>query len=542
MPMLSDAELLELAGKSAFARGRGYAADDRVRLVDVDESGLRAEAQGSEMYALWLKREDRKWRWQCDCPAADDGSFCKHLVAAVLTARGESDTDDAPAARTKKRRDDLLDFLRAQPAQRLAGWLKAFADDDAEIDKRLRLYRAGDDPATLKTALGKLLDPGGFLDWRRSRQYAQRLDAAIAQLESQLARDADACRTLCEYALGRLFGIYERSDDSGGAIGDCLYRIAQLHTCACAAAPPGKALAKTLFALQQKDGWDMLALKNYWSILGGDGQHAYAKLIAAELDRVPDKPREQERYGENFGILRRAENYARCAGDFELLQRLLRRDLSHAGGYLRVLESLREFGKQREALNWAEGAVKRFPGDGRLREALSECLVAAGLGEEALEQTWQAFRLRPGNDSWDALKRVSGKDWKRWRERALAEMAAREPGDAGIRVGLLMHDGDFPAAVALAQTQSVWPSTLETLARKIERDQPRVAGGFYLRIADYQLQQTCVTSAKYPGVVALLMRYAKLVDAAESKPKLVAMRATYARKPKLMQLLDEAGL
>lgn len=542
--MLCDADLLELAGKSAFARGRGYAADHRIRLIDADANGLRAEAQGSEIYALWLKREGAAWRWQCDCPAADDGSFCKHLVAAVLTARDPNDADEGGAqpAPARSPRDDLLDFLRAQPAQRLAGWLKTFADDDAEIEKRLRLYQAGEDPATLKTALGKLLTPGGFLDWRRSRQYAQRLDAAIAQIEAQLARDADACRTLCEYALGRLFGIYDRSDDSGGAIGGCLHAIAQLHARACAAAPPGKVLAKTLFALQQKDHWGMLELKAYWPVLGGEGQHAYAKLIVTELDQVPEQPREQERYGENFDILRRAENYARCAGDFELLQRLLRRDLSHAGGYLRVLESLREFGREREALTWAEDAVKRFPSDNRLRKALSECLQAAGLGEEALEHTWQAFRLRPGEDSWDALKRVSGKAWKQWRERALAEMAARHPDSAGIRVDLLMHDGDLAGAVALAQSQSLWHGTLEKLARKIERDQPRVAGGFYLRIAEYQLQQPYVVAAKYPGVVAWLKRYAKLVDAAESKPQLAALRAAHARKPRLMQLLDEAGL
>jgi tetratricopeptide (TPR) repeat protein len=542
--MLSDVELLELAGKAAFVRGRGYAADDRIRLIDADENGLRAEAQGNEIYALWLKREGKKWRWQCDCPAADDGSFCKHLVAAVLFARDDGDEGGAgaPSAPARQRRDDLLDFLRAQPAERLAAWLKAFADGDAEIDKRLHLYRAGDDPATLKTALGKLLNPGGFLDWRRSRQYAQRLDAALEQLESQLGRDADACRTLCEYALVRLFKIYERSDDSAGAIGNCLNALAQLHARACAAAPPGKALAKALFALQQKDGWGILELKTYWPVLGGDGQHAYAKLVAAELETLPKQGSGDNRYGEPFRIVRHAEEYARCAGDFELLQRLLRRDLKHARDYQRVLESLREFGKEREALTWAEDAVKRFPGDGQLREALSECLHAAGLREEALEQTWQAFRLDPDGGAWDALKRVAGKTWPHWRDRALAEIAAREHGEASLRVRLLIHDGDTIAAVALAQAYPVWPNTLHDLARRIERERPPVAGAFYLRIAEHQLGEPCVTSAKYPGVVALLKRYAKLTDAAESKPRLAALRAAHARKSKLMSLMTEAGL
>jgi uncharacterized Zn finger protein len=41
---------------------------------------------------------DDHWQWNCSCPAADDGAFCKHLVAALLTARKEvTDADDVVA-------------------------------------------------------------------------------------------------------------------------------------------------------------------------------------------------------------------------------------------------------------------------------------------------------------------------------------------------------------------------------------------------------------------------------------------------------------
>ena len=175
--------------------------------------------------------------------------------------------------------DDLHEFLRAQSAARLAGWLKALADGDPEIDKRLRLYRAADDPAALKAALAKLLNSGGFLDHRGSQRYARRLGAVIEQIRALLTRDPQECRALCEYVLGRLLRIYARSDDASGAIGDCLQAIAQLHARACAAAPPGKPLAKPLFALQQLDEWGMLPLTAYWTALGSDGQRAYAKTI-----------------------------------------------------------------------------------------------------------------------------------------------------------------------------------------------------------------------------------------------------------------------
>lgn len=69
--MLSDAELFELAGEAAFARGRTYHTDGRVHLGVHDANGLRAEVHGSEIYALWLKRHADGWKWHCDCPAAD---------------------------------------------------------------------------------------------------------------------------------------------------------------------------------------------------------------------------------------------------------------------------------------------------------------------------------------------------------------------------------------------------------------------------------------------------------------------------------------
>lgn len=58
----------------------------------------------------------------------------------------------------------MLIFLRAQPADRLAAWLQALAKEDGDIEKRLLLYRAAEQPDALKPALAKLLNSGGFLD------------------------------------------------------------------------------------------------------------------------------------------------------------------------------------------------------------------------------------------------------------------------------------------------------------------------------------------------------------------------------------------
>ena len=543
-----EARLRQLAGDRAFARGEGYSRDGRIALSEVSGSVVSGEAFGTETYRFRLERRNGDWHWHCDCPAADDGSFCKHLVAAVLTAYRDRDDEDesevAPQSGRQARTaepDDLSQFLKMQPAERLAGWLHRLALQNRDVERQLLLYRAASQPGLMKAALAKVLATGGFLDYRRTMDYASRLDAAIEQLRDLLQRDPDECRILCEYAMKRLFKLVERCDDSAGALGDRMHEIADLHAQACVAAPPGKPLAKILHALQRLDDWNMLPLARYWDALDPQGQATYSRLVMNEYDNLPPPvPRAFDHTG--FGVCRRVEALARCSGDFELLQRILRRDLSGAHQHLRVLESLREFGRAREAMAWAESAVKRFPDDDRLRAALAECLAEAGMQDEALEQDWLRFRQRPIPACWDALKRRAGAAWSSsWRERALVIAEERENGQASLRVELLTHDGDLEAAVALARSHPVMPGYLLALASRVKRNDPAAAGSFYLRVAKLQAKQLS-GPRDYKSLVESLVQTSKLLSPSEWRPLVTEVRAGHARKSKLMAMLDKAGL
>lgn len=540
-----DDWLRDQAGPGAYQRGEGYCRDGRIVLLQVTPSALTAEALGTHTYRLRLGRDGDPWRWHCDCPAAANGAFCKHLVAAVMTASGvevdaDADADAHGRIGAADPMDELRTFLQAQPAERLADWLWALAQDDREVEKRLLLYRAANEPGALKAALGKVLNTGGHLDYRRTMDYAARLDIAVEQLRDLLPRDATECRLLCEYVLKRLFKIMERCDDSAGALGDRMEEIAELHAQACDAVPPGKSLATTLRTLQERSEWDLFQLPRYWEALGTAGQADYARRVLAEFAQLPAPEDGTFDFG-SADVCLRVESLARCSNDFDLLQRVLRRDLSGPQQHLRVLESLRESGRAREALAWAEAAIKRFPTNDALRAALSECLGEAGMDDEALEHAWQRFLHQSVAECWSALKHWSGDAWPAWRERALEVVAEKESGDVSLRVRLLVHDGDLDAAVELARNHPVRPDQLLALASRVKRSDPANAGAFYLRVARLQTDHLRGVT-DYPGLVKQLAEASALLPENEWRPLLATVRETHRRKTKLMRMLDEAGL
>ena len=86
-------------------------------------------------------------------------------------------------------REDLLTFLRSQPATVLADLLAELAADHDEVRKRLERMQLADSPAKLSASFGKQLAA-----WKRSRRFHDHGDAPgfAAKLEqwlNQVARE-----------------------------------------------------------------------------------------------------------------------------------------------------------------------------------------------------------------------------------------------------------------------------------------------------------------------------------------------------------------
>lgn len=548
---MDEQALLALAGSRVFERGRRYHDEGRVDLSRADAGGCRALVHGTERYRVSFWPVNGGFDWHCDCPAAEDGSFCKHLVATALAWQAESGDDGGePAAQVS---GPLLDRLNELPREQLVQWLHEAALDDPDLHRRIEVRLAGDDPEALRTALDAALRVRGFLDYRRSMDFARRLDEPIESLRSLGDTHPAKALELTERALKRLLKLLEHSDDSAGAVQDQIAQLGDLHARAAARADiDPRRFARSLHGLKKRDEWDFLPLAAYWDVLGERGQTAYRACVEKEYSALPPLPARKRHlhsddWYEAYPILGRREELAHCEGDCDALIEVYSRDLGSGHGYRRIVQTCREHGREAEATRWAEKGVRERPDWPGLHELLADCYREAGMTEEALEQVRRAFRARPNESTWAALREHAGGAWSDVRAEALAIVAANErldadgkPRETTLRARLLDADGDVDAAVDLALSHPVHPGTLEGIADRAAARRPADAAALLRRVVDFELRPT--NARGYPQIVRKIVRVRSLRDSTETRAWIDDIRKRYKARRKLMQLMDEAGL
>jgi tetratricopeptide (TPR) repeat protein len=516
-----------LSDSGSFKRAQSYVRSGAVEITARSDKRIDAIVSGTEDYSVRLLLGGREAESHCTCPAFAKGIFCKHLIATAIVARDhalsedEASSDSATPRRATATADsDLRVFLAAQPAERLAGWLTDLAETDPAIERRLRVYQSQHSPRELRKALGRLLRAPRFLDWRASRKFARDLDPVIELLAELTSTDAHNGIELYEYALTRLFKIYEQSDDSGGDIGDRIRELVRRYLDNLVRSTPADAArAKAVFELQREDQWSFLPIEEVWPLLDNAARAVYAKAIEDEFQALPPRsPTEGNRFQSGyFWPTERMEALAAVRGDTDTLIAVISQDLTSGHSYERVVAVCEAAGRHREATQWAERGLKAHPDWRGMRPILARQYERAGLTDEALELYWQDFQRQPTIETWQALKNAAGQQWPRYRTRALEEVCRRERAlpdgrrDASLRTRLLVADHDFEAARVLAEQHALAPELLDSLSQRIAATHPECAAGLLRRFVDavlprcqprhyaYQAQQIARILALSPG-------------------------------------------
>lgn len=571
--LITHTSLEDLAGTAAFRRGEEYFSVGAVGHLRVTDDKIAARVEGTETYQVELRDDDGDLVYDCTCPRAADGHFCKHCVAVGLAwlAENSAATKSGATSGKKKRRDpwrDIKEYLATQPPETLIDLLLDVAQRDDRLYQSLLLKaeRTGGGGNVVK-AFRRAIDGAtrihGFVDWREVGTFASNIDQVADSLTELLKPDTAAMLVeLAEYAIERVENSLEQVDDSNGEIGDIVYRLGELHLNACTLArPDAEGLAERLFRFETSLPFGLCSFDafTYRDALGKEGLRRYRELAEAEWRKLKPRDAKDGYDAHRSRITRIMERLAEASGDVEELVAIKSHDLSSGYCYLNIAEIWAKAKQPDKALDWAERGLKAFPGrpDNRLRDFLVAVYLKRKRSDEALHLTWIQFEERPSLEHYKKLHDVAGKigHWLDQRNRALAwvaEVIAREASttsrwkpkpstpNTSLRVEIALWEEDLDAAWAAAHQSICDRNLLITLADKLEPSRPGDAISLYRQVVPPIVEQTSNTA--YEEAIKLIRKVGGLMKAQDqSRPfgdYLAELRVQFKPKRNFIKLLD----
>lgn len=573
--LLDRRSLRRMAGARSFERGEDYFDSGQVHALGEFEGTITARISGTRDYHVKLRSGAGGLESSCTCPVGTDGAFCKHCVAVGLAWRAQgSEAGARPHKRTKSRDSmkDVRDYLARQSQDVLVAMLMEQAMADERLRRGLLLKvaqhgRNGLDVDSYFAAIDTAVDTGEYIEYGAAYDYSAGIGDVVGYIEELLTKGRAAeVIEISEHALAAVENVMESVDDSDGHLGGVLERLQDLHHAACKKAKPDpESLAERLFAWELRTPWDTFfgAAESYADVLGKKGLEAYRALAEVEWARVPacgpGDVSTEHRAG-RFRITHIMETLARQSGDVEAMVAILRRDLSHAYGYLRIAETYWEAREFDRALEWAERGVKAFPQqtDSRLREFLAEEYHRRKRHEEAMGIVWSEFTDSADVSQYQNLKRHADRshEWPVWREKALDHLrrqiaqAKREsegrrrswgaPSDHSELVRVFLWEKDVEAAWREAREGGCSEDLWLQLAAQRELAHPEDALPIYQRHVERAVarKNNEAYAAALGHVRAVRRVLVRLNREGEFPRYLESVRAAHKPKRNFVKLLD----
>ncbi len=570
--LISHKALEKIAGAMAFQHGEEYFAAGLVGQFRDTGKKISAHVKGTKTYRVELWDDDRGLGYDCTCPRAADGYFCKHCVAAGLAWLSEQRESGGAVSGKKQRRDpwrDIRDYLNTQAQEVLVELLLDTAERDDRLYQSLLLKAerasGGTDVAEVfRKAIDHATRIHGFIDWRESGDFAANLDQVVESLAELLTPDSAAMLIeLAEYAIERVEESLEQIDDSSGKVGGIVATLGDLHLRACELAKPEpQALAERLFCLDTKSLFGICSFDatTYRDALGVEGLRRYRELAEAEWAKIKPRHSNDAYDSHRSHITSIMESLARASGDVEELVAIKSRDLSLPYHYLAIAEIWVKAGQDDKALDWAERGLQAFPKatDNRLRDFLVAAYLQRKRNDEALQLTWVQFEERASLEQYKKLHAVAEQldVWPGQRERALARIAEVIADEAAVtnrwrpkpsipnyslRVEIALWEDDLDAAWAAAHVGICNQGLLIALAGKLEPTRADDALTLYKRVIPLIVDQTNNTA--YADAVKLIRKVDGIMNAQKRNREfgdyLAELRVRFKPKRNFIKLLSE---
>lgn len=584
LDFLNPQLLQDYAGSRSFERGKEYFDSESVFGMEEYQGKVVAKVSGTQDYKvkLWAEDEDEIC-YDCNCPFADEGNFCKHCVAVGLAwiAERKGETKKKPKSKKQKTKlDDVKAYLQTREKTELVEMLMQQVLENETLRGQLMLAVARNNPQgvdvkTYRKELKRVFNTDGYDDYDDYGDYSgsfgdsEDIENVIESIEG-LFEDGhfEMVIDLCEYGLKKASKALNYVHSSDGTIEDAMENLKDLHLSACQKAKPdAEILANRLFEWELNDSWDCFhnAADNYADVLGKKGLKIYRQLIEKEWDKVPAlKPNDSRSFeGNRYRITNMMESLARAEDDIEKLVEIKARDLSNQYRYYEIAsiyESRKQYDK---ALEWAERGVSDFPTteklDWRLGEFLANEYHRRGRYDEALQIIWKQFAGNIELSSYNKLKEHADKvkpesTWQLWREKALElirqDIAERKksksgswyfsPADNTLLVRIFLQENLPEIAWEEANKGGCSEELWLKFAKVREKDHPTDALKIYRDRIEPKIKET--SNQAYDQAVIWIKEVKRLMTQlgkeSDFENYLIALRVNYKIKRNFIKLLD----
>jgi Family of unknown function (DUF6880) len=352
--------------------------------------------------------------------------------------------------------------------ERLATMLVEHAATDGSLARKLKLaLAAGVGEDSLVKALAQRIKELGredrFIGWNEASSFAREIDQIRAAIIDDLApraprRAADLLADLVHTS----DAVYERADDSDGAIGD-VYREAIEDWGRVWCRIPGRrpeALAATVLQEFKDDDYGIKGgiIAAFADALGESGLEALRRLLEAELEKlpVPQAKAEGSWDYERFALTRGLAEVADARHDVDAYVEAV-----SLGGYperqaIEVARRMLAAGRPSEALDWLDraGSVLHGPGQPGDIDLRIEALEALGRDAAAQTARWNWFGKTLSLDHFrDYIERIPAEERRCWTDRAVATAEERHQ-NVGNALRFLTRIDETEAAERLVLTRA----------------------------------------------------------------------------------------
>src|SRR4030042_7125817 len=135
--------LRRLAGPRSFDRGEDYFNRGLVRSLSERNCIVTAKVKGTHTYTVTLREDNGELDYSCTCPMGDNGSFCKHCVAAGLSWLAQkTDGKDKKAGRgggAEVTMKDVKGYLESLEKKALVEMVLEQAGDSDVLHEKLMM-------------------------------------------------------------------------------------------------------------------------------------------------------------------------------------------------------------------------------------------------------------------------------------------------------------------------------------------------------------------------------------------------------------------